>query len=104
MGLDYTSISKTYDSYRSFPEQVLERVVELASVGAGTRVLEFGCGTANAAAGLRGRRGADATGMDRSLAMLKKANAKGVPVICADADGRPMPITGTGQLRTELLD
>ncbi len=92
MEIDYSSISNTYDSYRSFPDQVLESVVELASIGPGSRVLEFGCGTANASAKLRDRAGAEATGMDLSPAMLAKAKAKGLPVIRADADGPHMPI------------
>lgn len=91
MGLDYTSISETYDSYRSFPGPLLRRVVELGGIGPGTVALEFGCGTANASATLWERTGAYVIGMDRSIAMLKKARAKGVPVVCADADGLPMP-------------
>jgi len=92
VGLDYTSISETYDNCRSFPDPVFRRVVELGGIGTGIRALEFGCGTANASARLRERTGADVIGMDRSMAMLAKARAKGVPVICADAEGRPMPL------------
>jgi len=92
MGLDYTDISKTYDDYRSFPEELFERVVELGGIVPGSEVLEFGCGTANTAAALRERCSADAKGMDRSPSMLKLAAAKGVPVICADADGNRFPL------------
>lgn len=91
MGLDYTDISKTYDDYRSFPDVLLERVADLGRIAAGTKVLELGCGTANAASALRRHLGANAIGMDSSQAMLKIAAAKGVPVIRADADGRGLP-------------
>ena len=43
MGLDYTDISKTYDDYRSFPDELLQRVVKLGNIRARTKVVEFGC-------------------------------------------------------------
>jgi ubiquinone/menaquinone biosynthesis C-methylase UbiE len=92
MDIDYTDISRNYDEYRSFPEELLRRVVELGGIEAGTAVLEVGCGTGNAAASLRELCRANATGIDRSPAMLKIAAAKGVPVICADADGKSFPL------------
>jgi ubiquinone/menaquinone biosynthesis C-methylase UbiE len=91
MELDYTRISKTYDSYRSIPEEVLGHLVELGSIDGRSRVLDLGCGTGNAAAALRERAGGRVIGMDRSTAMLKKAGAKTVPVVCGNADGATLP-------------
>lgn len=91
MGVDYTHLSKTYDSYRSFPDELHARVVELGSIGEGATVLDIGCGTGNAAARLRHSRRAAVIGMDRSPEMLRKALAKDVPVVLADADGRYLP-------------
>jgi len=89
--IDYADISQRYDSFRSFPDALRRRVVELGGIGRGTRVLDLGCGTGNAAAALRADPGAEAVGMDRSQAMLEKALSKGVPVIRADADTQPLP-------------
>lgn len=91
MDLDYTSISRTYDSYRSIPDEVLRLLVRLGSIEAGSSVLDLGCGTGAAAAGLWELKSARVTGIDRSMAMLRKAAEKGVQVVRGDADGAKLP-------------
>jgi SAM-dependent methyltransferase len=92
MPLDYSDISRTYDDYRAFPEEIFARVMRLGGISQASKALEFGCGTGTASAGLRARCGADVIGMDRSPGMLRRAAAKGVPVIRSDADGRSFPL------------
>ncbi len=92
MEVDYSGLSKTYDNYRSFPDELLERFVELGRLRAGARVLDLGCGTGTAAARMAEAAGARVIGLDKSLAMLKKARRKNVTVLCADADGRALPL------------
>jgi len=91
MRLDYARISERYDSFRSFPEVLRKRICEAAGLGEGSRVLDIGCGTGNASVSLSRRPGAWVVGLDKSEAMLAKAGAKGVPVVCADADGFALP-------------
>jgi SAM-dependent methyltransferase len=92
MGIDYTGLSITYDDYRSFSEELLKRIVELGRLRTGARVLDIGCGTGAAAARMREATGAAVFGLDKSLGMLLKARGRGVPVLCADADGRALPL------------
>jgi SAM-dependent methyltransferase len=92
MEIDYTGLSRTYDDYRSFSEELLKRVVELGRLRPGARVLDVGCGTGTAAARVKEAAGASVVGLDRSLAMLHRARGRGVPVLCADADGHGLPL------------
>ena len=91
MDVDYTNLSKTYDSNRSFPEELHIKIVELGRIRQGTSVLDIGCGTGNAAAVLSKVQRACVTGMDKSPDMLEKARAKNVSVVRADADAAALP-------------
>ena len=50
------------------------------------KILDLGCGTGNLSAALLAFIKADTIGIDKSLQMLKKAKAKEIQVVCADAD------------------
>jgi len=42
----FDSVAKLYDQYRTgYPDDVVDAVIALSGVSAGTRVLEIGCGT-----------------------------------------------------------
>ncbi|MES2642419.1 MAG: class I SAM-dependent methyltransferase [Myxococcota bacterium] len=65
-----------------FPERMVkERLLSLADVRAGTRVLDLGCGTGTLAA-MAARRGGQVVGIDADRAMLERARPKieGLPV------------------------
>ena len=91
MAINYTDISKTYDSYRSYPESLIKRIIELGKVGAGKKVLDLGCGTGNVASQLRQIINADVIGVDASFSMLEIARDKSLEVTCADIDNRQLP-------------
>ena len=91
MEVNYTDISKIYDSYRSYPESLLQKIIALGRVSRGKKVLDLGCGTGNIASQLRTAVKADTIGLDASFAMLKVARDKSLEVICADIDNRQLP-------------
>ncbi|MHB8085846.1 MAG: methyltransferase domain-containing protein [Dehalococcoidia bacterium] len=91
MRIDYSSISGNYDKYRSYPSELIERMVRFGEIHAGTRVLDVGCGTGNVSSRLREVVDIETIGLDQSLSMLEAALAKGVDVICADADYFNLP-------------
>ncbi len=73
----YDAVTATF-----FPEQrVKERVLDLALVAPGDRVLDLGCGTGTLAV-MAALRGADVVGVDADAAMLERARPKiaGLPV------------------------
>lgn len=73
-----------------------ERVLDVAGVDAGQRVLDVACGTGNAALAA-GRRGARATGVDPAIGLLEIARARAareqldVEFLGGDADALPVP-------------
>lgn len=91
MRIDYTDISRTYDDYRSFPKELMRQTIEFGDIREGMRVLDLGCGTGNAAVGLRDMIRVDVTGLDVSVSMLEKASAKSLKVACADVEKNQMP-------------
>ena len=91
MAIDYTDISKTYDSYRSYPENLIKSVITLGRVSAGKKVLDLGCGTGNVAQQIRQKINADIIGVDASFSMLEVARDKSLEVTCADIDNRQLP-------------
>src|SRR4030043_1741671 len=91
MEVNYTDISKIYDSYRSYPDNLLKKIISLGRISRGKKVLDLGCGTGNIASQLRKAIKADVIGVDASFAMLKVAKGKSVEVICADIDNAPLP-------------
>ena len=73
MRVDYTDISKTYDTYRSYPVCLMEKIIEYGQIAEGTRMLDVGCGTGNVSAQLLEVMNVDPVGVDISIPMLQKA-------------------------------
>ena len=89
--VNYADISKTYDSYRSYPQGLIKRIIELGRISQGKKVLDLGCGTGNIAWQIKNTVDTDLIGIDVSLAMLKVANSKSLEVICTDIDNQQLP-------------
>ncbi len=89
MKIDYSTISGTYDRYRSYPPGLIKRIMTFGEIRGGTRVLDVGCGTGNVSSRLRELIGAEFIGADKSVPMLEAAAAKKLEVVCADADSLP---------------
>jgi ubiquinone/menaquinone biosynthesis C-methylase UbiE len=89
--VSYTDISKTYDNYRSYPERLIKRIIELGRISRGRKVLDLGCGTGNVARQIKNKINADLIGVDVSPAMLKVAKDKSLEVICTDIDNQRLP-------------
>ncbi len=91
MKIDYSSISGTYDRYRSYPQTMIKKIIRFGEIREGNRVLDVGCGTGNISSGLQKLVNIEVIGADKSITMLEAAAAKGLEVICADADYVNMP-------------
>jgi ubiquinone/menaquinone biosynthesis C-methylase UbiE len=89
--VDYTGISKIYDSYRSYPDDLIKRIIELGRIGRGKKVLDLGCGTGNIAYQIKNIVDADLIGVDVSLDMLKVAKSKSLEVVRTDVDNQQLP-------------
>ena len=91
MRIDYTDLSRTYDDYRSYPNELMRQTIEFGQIREGMRVLDLGCGTGNVSAGLLDMIQVDVTGLDVSVSMLEKARAKSLKVVCADVEKHRIP-------------
>ena len=91
MKIDYSFISGTYDKYRSYPQDLIKKIIQFGEIREGTKVLDVGCGTGNVPSRLRKLVNIEVIGVDKSIPMLETAAAKGLEVICADADYISMP-------------
>lgn len=91
MEVDYTDISNTYDRRRSYPRELIKKLVDFGTLRKGMKILDAGCGTGNIASQLHKQINIDIIGLDSSLPMLKVARGKSLEVICADADNHPLP-------------
>jgi len=89
--VNYADISKTYDSYRFYPDGLIKKIIELGRISQGKKVLDLGCGTGNVAWQIKNKIDADLIGVDASLAMLKVAKDKSLEVICTDIDNQQLP-------------
>jgi SAM-dependent methyltransferase len=89
--VDYTGISKIYDSYRSYPDGLINRIIELGRISRGKKVLDLGCGTGNVAWQIKNKIHADVIGVDVSRDMLMVARSKSLDVICTNIDNRQLP-------------
>ncbi len=89
--VDYTGISKIYDSYRSYPDDIIKRIIELGRIGRGKKVLDLGCGTGNIAWQIKNKIDADLVGVDISLDMLTVARSKALDVVRIDIDNQKLP-------------
>jgi len=91
MKIDYSNISKTYDTHRSFANSEVLQLIRFGKIEKGMKILDLGCGTGNLSAQLSDCILVDIIGMDKSLPMLEKASKKALQVLCADADLCPLP-------------
>jgi ubiquinone/menaquinone biosynthesis C-methylase UbiE len=89
--VNYAGISKIYDNYRSYPDDLINRIIELGRIGRGKKVLDLGCGTGNIAYQIKNIVDADLIGVDVSLDMLKVAASKSLEVIGIDIDNQQLP-------------
>jgi len=89
--VNYADISKTYDSYRSYPDGLIKKIIELGRISHRKKVLDLGCGTGNVAWQLRELIKVNVIGVDASFAMLKVAKDKSLEVICTDIDNQQLP-------------
>jgi SAM-dependent methyltransferase len=74
--LDYDALAADYARHRRVHPGVVRHLVESGRIGAGSRVLEVGCGTGNYLLTLRELTGCAAVGIDPSAEMLGKASAR----------------------------
>jgi ubiquinone/menaquinone biosynthesis C-methylase UbiE len=89
--VDYTGISKIYDDYRSYPDDVIKRIIDLGRIGPRSRVLDLGCGTGNISQQIKNKIGAGLIGIDASPDMLKVAAGKYLEVVLGDIDKHNLP-------------
>jgi ubiquinone/menaquinone biosynthesis C-methylase UbiE len=89
--VDYTGISKIYDDYRSYPDDVIKRIIELGRIGPGKKILDIGCGTGNISQQIKNKISADLIGIDASPDMLKVARSKSLEVVLSDIDKQNLP-------------
>jgi len=89
--VNYADISKTYDSYRSYLDGLIKKIIELGRISHGKKVLDLGCGTGNIAWQIKNIIDADLIGVDVSLAMLKVAKSKSLEVVRTDIDNQQLP-------------
>lgn len=86
MKISYNEISKTYDNYRSYPENLIQKIIEYGKINEGMRVLDLGCGTGNISYELQKMNNLDIIGIDKSKQMLTTARKKSLNVICGNID------------------
>jgi ubiquinone/menaquinone biosynthesis C-methylase UbiE len=80
--LRFDAIADQYDEFRpQYPHAMVERIVETAELGAGSRVLEIGCGTGQLTQDLADR-GFAVTAVDPGEALVERARHR----VSADVD------------------
>lgn len=95
----FDRVADEYDRHRpAYPDALLDRVCEVAALGAGDRVLEIGCGTGQLTRGLlaRGLRVSAVEPGDRLVALARR-NLEGmgdVELVRARFEDAPLPREG----------
>jgi ubiquinone/menaquinone biosynthesis C-methylase UbiE len=89
--VDYTGISEIYDSYRSYPDDVINKIIKLGRIVPGKQILDLGCGTGNISQQIKNKVIADFIGIDASPDMLKVAESKHLEVVLSDIDKHRLP-------------
>lgn len=93
---DQTVFSNTADGFERY-EQILDRIADLAGIGAGASVVDVGAGTGNLSLLLQ-RRGCRVTAVEPSAAMRDLARRKlGRRVKMADGHFRNLPVADGSQ-------
>ncbi|MBT5711218.1 methyltransferase domain-containing protein [Candidatus Poribacteria bacterium] len=86
--IDYDALDEAYARHRGANPRVLRALIDGASVGATSRVLDIGCGTANYARATAAMTGSRVVGMDPSIGMLTQAAAHAAEVrLCQGSAG-----------------
>jgi ubiquinone/menaquinone biosynthesis C-methylase UbiE len=91
MKINYDKISRTYDNFRSYRDSEIQQIIKFGNIEKGMKLLDLGRGTGNLSIQMLDCISVNAVGIDRSLQLLEKASAKGLRVLCADADYSPLP-------------
>lgn len=78
--IDYDRLAAQYARHRRTYPGLVEHLVSYAGIGAGSTVLEVGCGTANHATAIQQRTGASCAGLEPSTQMLKVAASQPAPL------------------------
>lgn len=91
MPLNYDDLAAAYARNRNVHPGVLARLVENGPIGADTRVLEVGCGTANYIAALWEATGCRPAGIDPSAEMLAVARGRGLPIDLRQGRAETLP-------------
>jgi ubiquinone/menaquinone biosynthesis C-methylase UbiE len=89
--VDYTGISKIYDDYRSYPDEVIRGIIDMGHIDRGKVVLDLGCGTGNISHQILEKIETDLIGVDASPDMLKVAAGKHLEVVLGDIDKQYLP-------------
>jgi len=89
--VDYTGISRIYDNYRSYPDDLINRIIKMGRISPGKNVLDLGCGTGNVSYQIKDKISVDLIGVDVSPEMLRVARGKSLEVVCSNIDGRHLP-------------
>lgn len=93
MNVDYSTISKIYDKYRSYSRHIIDKIIELGEIKEGTKILDLGCGTGNVSSQLLDVVKERIIGIDLSIPMLEAARGKSLEVLCADVDNLRLPFS-----------
>jgi len=89
--INYDEIAHSYERHRWAAVEVVRELVNVADVGAGSMVLDVGCGTGTASVAFQERTGANVWAVDRSAEMLRYGRGKSSEVRFARADAHRLP-------------
>ncbi len=79
--IDYDVLAEEYTQHRKVHPEVLRGLVSASRIGAGSKVLEMGCGNGNYIIALRALAGSACWGVDSSREMLSRARRRSTNVI-----------------------
>lgn len=91
-GVDYDQDAGEYAAHRRLHAGVCTELVTGAGLGAGSRVVEVGCGTGNYARALADGPGCTLLGLDPSSGMLSHAHRQPEPVCWLQARAEELPL------------
>jgi ubiquinone/menaquinone biosynthesis C-methylase UbiE len=89
--LNYNHLAQQYAENRQIHPEVFRKLLETGAIGAGSHVLEVGCGTGNYLAAVRAAVGCAGWGCDPSPGMLLKARAAGLQLYLGRAERLALP-------------
>lgn len=95
MKMDYNVLSQDYDLTRNINVDTLKRILSKTDFHAGTKVLDFGCGTGNYTCAVKKLTDADIYGIEPSDGMREKAMAKKMDITFLKGDHTGIPVDDT---------